>query len=213
MLFLIETHHKVLGDISPLLHALLKDSSIVHTKATSGDPYAGIAVLVNKNLEVLSYSEIIPGRLLNLRVKGSKKIYNISTIYGYTNQNATQEKMSHITSELTKLHCTSDNNIILGDFNFVDNDLDRSNHTRTGKNQTDNTLSKIWSDFTSSLDLSDPFVLETTGKELFRIFILKIILRVESTGFTSMTKTVSTSYTTPTFTRSSDGLIELLNSL
>ena len=81
-----------------------------------------------------------------------KKIYNISTIYGYTNKNVTQERMLHITSELAKLHSSADNNIILGDFNFVDNDLDRSNCTRTGKNHTDNVLSKIWSDFTSSLD-------------------------------------------------------------
>ena len=92
MLFLIETHHKVLDDITPLLHALLKDSSIAHTKASCGDPYAGIVVLINKNLDLLSHSEIIPGRLLNLSVKGNKKIYNISTIYGYTGQNATREK-------------------------------------------------------------------------------------------------------------------------
>ena len=167
MLFLIETHHKVLDDITPLLHALLKDSSIAHTKASCGDPYAGIVVLINKNLDLLSHSEIIPGRLLNLSVKGNKKIYNISTIYGYTGQNATREKMIHITNELVKLHGSADNYIILGDVNFVDNDLDRSNHARTGKNQTDNMLSNIWSDFTSSLDLSDPFRIRNPRKKAF----------------------------------------------
>ena len=67
ILFLIETHHKLLTDVSPLLQAHLKDSAIVHTEASSGDPYAGIIVLVNKNYELLSEAIIIPGRLLNLR--------------------------------------------------------------------------------------------------------------------------------------------------
>ena len=93
---------------------------------------------MNKNYELLSEAIIIPGRLLNLRIKSEKKEYNISVFYGYTGQNASQANMKCITDELVKFHSTSDNNIILGDFNFVDNDLDRSNKMRTGMNQTDN---------------------------------------------------------------------------
>ena len=167
ILILIESHHKVFDEISPLLHAHLKDSSVVHTEASAEDPYAGIVVLISKNLRLLSHTIIIPGRLLNLKIKGFKKEYNISTVYGYTGQNASQEKMKHITDELAKFHKTSDNNIVLGDFNFVDNDLDRSNQTRTGKNQTDNTLSKVWSAFTDLLDLSDPFRIRNPRKRAF----------------------------------------------
>lgn len=167
ILFLIETHHKLLTDVSPLLQAHLKDSAIVHTEASSGDPYAGIIVLVNKNYELLSEAIIIPGRLLNLRIKSEKKEYNISVFYGYTGQNASQANMKCITDELAKFHSTSDNNIILGDFNFVDNDLDRSNKMRTGMNQTDNSLAKIWSTFTDSLDLSDPFRVRNPRKRAF----------------------------------------------
>lgn len=167
ILILIETHHKVLDEISPLLHAHLKDSAVVHTEASAGDPYAGIVVLISRRLSLLSYTAIIPGRLLNFKIKCFKKVYNISTVYGYTGQNASQTKMKYITDELAKYHKTSDNNIVLGDFNFVDNDLDRSNQMRTGKNQVDNALSKVWSAFTDSFDLSDPFRVRNPRKRAF----------------------------------------------
>ena len=62
-----------------------------------------------------------------------------------------------MTTHLLQYHDISDNNVILGDFNFVENDLDRTNRSRSGKNQMDNTLSKPWKDFTEKAALSDPF--------------------------------------------------------
>ena len=78
-------------------------------------------------------------------------------MYGYTSSNASQAKMTQMTALLSQHHDIMDNNIILGDFNFVENDLDRTNRSRSGKNQMDNTLSKPWSDFTEKTGLSDPF--------------------------------------------------------
>ena len=157
ILILIETHHKSLKDISPLLHTYANNSHILHTEASEEDPYAGIVVLISSKLEVLEDTVLIPGRLLNLKIKGYKKVYNITALYGYTGKNASQDKMAEITHTLLQYHNTSDNNIILGDFNFADNDLDRTNASRLGKNQMDNILSKPWNDFVEKLDLSDPF--------------------------------------------------------
>ena len=157
VLILVETHHKFLQEISPLLHAYMRNSRVVHTGAQTGDPYAGIAVLVSSRLKVLDQTVLLPGRLLNLRIKGNSKTFNISVVYGYTSSNASQQKMKLVTDILAKHHKTNDNNIILGDFNFVENDLDRTNQNRSGKNQCDNVLARTWCDFTERLSLSDPF--------------------------------------------------------
>ena len=157
ILVLIETHHKDFAEISSLLHAYTSNSSIVQTEATVDDPYAGIVVLINKKFTLLEDTELLQGRLLNFKIQCYKKIYNITAMYGYTGKNASQEKMEQMTASLEQHHNISDNNIILGDFNFVESDLDRTNQSRSGKNQMDNTLSKPWSDFTEKTGLLDPF--------------------------------------------------------
>ena len=157
ILILIETHHKVLADISSLLHTYTNNCHLIHTEATQGDPYAGIAVLISKKLTLLERTKILPGRLLNFKVKCYKKVYNVTAIYGYTGKNASEERMEQMTAYLLQYHNTSENNIVLGDFSFVENDLDRTNQARSGTNQMDKTLSKPWSDFTDKIGLSDPF--------------------------------------------------------
>ena len=72
---------------------------------------------------------------------------------------------------MTKLlglyHKNSDNNIILGDFNFVEYDIDRTNSSRSGKNHMDKTLSKPWKDFTEELGISDPFRLRNPNRRTY----------------------------------------------
>ena len=46
ILILIETHHKLLVQLSPLLHAHTKYSLIMQTEASDKDPYAGIVALI-----------------------------------------------------------------------------------------------------------------------------------------------------------------------
>ena len=50
ILVLIETHHKLYDEISPLLQAHWKSSTVVHTMASAADPYAGIVVLISDKL-------------------------------------------------------------------------------------------------------------------------------------------------------------------
>ena len=131
---LIETHHKVIQDISSLLHTYNNNIHLIGTEATEEDPYAGIAVMISNKFALLQYTTLVKGRLLNFKIQSDKKVYNVTAMYGYTSSNASQEKMQQMTAYLAQHHHISDNNIILGDFNFVENDLDRTNYSRSGTN-------------------------------------------------------------------------------
>ena len=165
ILILIETHHKALQEISSLLQTYTNNSSLIQTEATKEDPYAGIAVLINNNFTLLEHATLLQGRLLNFKIQCYKKVYNITAMYGFTSKNASQEKMEKMTTCLLQHHDISDNNVILGDFNFVENDLDRTNQSRSGKNQMDNTLSKPWNEFTDKSGLSDMLFVPLTQKD------------------------------------------------
>ena len=167
VLALIETHHKNFDMVSPSLHIFTNTHSFFHTEASEDDPFAGIIVLVAKDLAPASSSVLIPGRLLNLELARGTERFNVSVLYGYTGSNATLTRMNQITGHLTTLHMSSDNNIIMGDFNFVDCDLDRTNNSRTGMNRTDKALSSAWNVFANQCDLSDPFRLRNPKRKMF----------------------------------------------
>ena len=167
ILVLIETHHKILDEISPFLKTYSNDSKIIHSAATAGDHYAGIAILISNKFSLLNQTSLIQGRLLNFRIRGYKKVYNVTAFYGYTGKAASQNKMKDMIDHLLQHHKNSDNNIILGDFNFVQDDLDRTNHARSGKNPTDIAFSKLWADFIEKLGLSDPFRVSNPNRRAY----------------------------------------------
>ena len=167
ILVLIETHHNILEDISAALRRYKNKTRVLETGVADGDNYAGIVVMISARLTVLEETELIKGRLHNLKVKGTRKEYNISVYYGYTSKNASQAKMTQTIGILTAHHTRSDNNIILGDFNFVDEDLDRTNKSKSGKNQLDKTLAKPWIEFIGKLGLSDAFRLRNPKRRMY----------------------------------------------
>ena len=166
LLILIETHHKDFMDISPLLHSHVVTHEVLHTEASQDDPYAGVLILVSKAYPILSSSVLIPGRLLNFTLKSGTERLNLSAMYGYTGSQATPIKMERISGLLKNSHASTDNNFILGDFNFVDSDLDRVNQHRSGMNQKDIGLAKIWSQLTDELGLSDTFRLRNPKRKI-----------------------------------------------
>ena len=121
ILVLIETHHKDVAEISSLLHTYTNNGSVIQTEATKDDPYAGIAVLIDKKFTLLEHTTLLQGRLLNFKIQGYKKVNNVTAMYGYTGDNASEKKMMQMTMSLSQHHDNSANNIILGDFNFVEN--------------------------------------------------------------------------------------------
>ena len=75
--------------------------------------------------------------------------------------------MEKLVSEVTSSHTLSDQNLILGDFNFVHNNLDRVNESRIGMNQVDKLLSTSWVEMMGSLDISDPFRVRNPKRRMF----------------------------------------------
>ena len=88
IVILIETHHKVVQEISSLLQTYTKCSQIIETEATEGDPYAGIAVMISNKFTLLEKTALLKGRLLNFKIQCYKKVYNVTAMYGYTGKNA-----------------------------------------------------------------------------------------------------------------------------
>ena len=130
-------------------------------------PYAGMIILINKNITILRENTLIPGRLLNFEICSQGRKYKITALYGYTGNNATAGKIQNMIDLISECHSRSDNNIILGDFNFVENDLDRVSESRLGKNRTDASLSIPWAQFTNQLDISDPFRVRNPRRRMF----------------------------------------------
>ena len=159
ILILIETHHKEDNNVPTQLLKYKSTHHMIHTKASENDPYAGIIMFISKSYDILQERELIQGRLLYTKIKHltTGKEYNITPFYGYTAKNASQAKLKSITQQLEKTHEKSEQNVILGDFNFVENDLDRTCETKVGMNQSDKTLSAPWVEFTNRMDISDPF--------------------------------------------------------
>ena len=167
ILILIETHHKSLSDISTILHPHSTSYTLFHTEASPDDPYAGIAVLVSKTLGGITQSVLVPGRLINLKIDQGRGDLNLSVMYGFSGASATVDKIKRFTEILAEVHNVSDNNIVLGDFNFVDNDLDRTNKNFSGMNSKDKNFSNVWTEFTDALDLSDPFRARNPRRKMF----------------------------------------------
>ncbi len=156
VLILLETHHKDSKELPSILDAYKNSYHLIHTEASLEDPFAGIIVLVDKRVTVISQTELIQGRLLNLKLKLGDNVLCVSTMYGYTGKKSTPSKLKLFTEHLEKNHSIQGQNIILGDFNFVDNHLDRTSKARQGLNQVDKSLHNVWLDFIDRLDLTDP---------------------------------------------------------
>ena len=167
ILVLIETHHSEIDDIQPLFHGFSGSYELLDSGKTEGDPYAGILILVSKQLCITHQTVVMPGRIVNFQITFGVDTFNISAIYGYTGPKATQGNLRHMTDLLGKHHDMSLVNIVLGDFNFVDSDLDRTNSKKSGMNSTDRALFSVWNEFISMVDITDPFRYRNPKKRMF----------------------------------------------
>ena len=167
ILILIETHHKMIEDIQPVLYTYKNNYHMMHTEAEEVDSYAGIVVFVHNRFKVEDENILLVGRLLKFTLITPKSTYHISIMYGYTGNSATRSKMELFTEKILSSHKRNDKNLILGDFNFVDNDLDRVSATRVGQNQSDKTLEQPWLHTIAELDLEDPFRFKNPRRKMF----------------------------------------------
>ena len=152
--FFIETHHKSINDLPPEILRYENTHHIVHSPAKN-ETHAGIIGLIGNAYEILHQEELIPGRMLNVKIqcKNDKSIKNITAVYFETNNNLNKVKLENIVAKLRQENHAHQNNIIIGDFNFIDNEKDKIN----GLNQKDRSLCDIWIPFLAEVDLVDPF--------------------------------------------------------
>ena len=159
VLILTETHHKDPDEITALLKRYRNTHHLIHTEATKEDPYAGIIIFITKDFDIIEINDMVPGRLVNVQIKHKTtgKKYNLSSFYGHSNQQKAKKAIKISVEKLYTKHKGDQENIILGDFNFADNDLDRTNENRQGMNQTDKAITPYWNEFLDKIGMTDPF--------------------------------------------------------
>ena len=158
----VETHHKSLEDLSDDFLEYQNTHHLLHTP-TNNETHAGIALLLSKNYELISQEEIIPGRLLNVKYATNKVQYNMSIFYGPKWKEMNKDTIRSLLNVFAKIHKIEDNNMIIGDFNFCENDLDK------GKNMSskDKVITPIWDDICSSIAVVDPFRMQYPRRRIY----------------------------------------------
>ena len=153
--FLIETHHKNFESIPDEILSYQSTHHIIHSAAASDEPYSGVIGLISRNYEIVQVSHLIQGRILNVRLRhqADNSEYSVTAVYLYTNNQLNIAKTDNIIRLLRDAYDEKLQNIILGDFNFIDNPHDKTN----GLNQTDKMVSDRWLPFLSEADMVDPF--------------------------------------------------------
>ena len=88
-----------------------------------------------------------------MRNQHDGKDQNIFAIYFETNKRLNKDKIKHITEVLESEMQNHTNNMIIGDFNFIDHERDKVN----GLNSKDKALVGVWKPFLEHYDMVDPF--------------------------------------------------------
>ena len=163
---LVETHHKDEGDYSQDLGQYHQTHYIKHSPVHN-ETHSGIIVIIRKDFEFVSQSEAIPGRLLNIKVKKLKTTINISVFYGKQWAKMKKEDIAECLGKFNDLHEPTDINLILGDFNFVDFDIDKGKKM----DQRDKMIYPIWQEFLSKNGIIDPFRAQCPKKKFSLLYL------------------------------------------
>ena len=152
--FFIETHHKSENEIPPEIRRYDNTHHIVHS-AVLDETHAGIIGLISKEYEILDVKHLIQGRILNLKMRNQNdnSMHNIFVVYFETNNHLTKMKIVNIVEEMKKEIEDHPNNMIIGDFNFIDHEKDKIN----GLNSKDKMITDIWKPFLEEHDMVDPY--------------------------------------------------------
>ena len=160
----LETHHKDTDDFPVVFKEFERTHHLFHTPTLS-ETHGGIVVFVSRNNDIIDHKELIPGRLLNIKFadRFSGEQLNLSIFYGPQWRKKKREDVEKIVDFFNSAHEITDNNIIIGDFNFVEHDVDK------GKNMDgrDKMVSSIWKGFGQAKAITDPFRTQFPRKKLY----------------------------------------------
>ena len=158
----IETHHKSEEDFPEEFKAYKVTHHLLHTP-TKDETHGGIIVFINKEYNIISQKEVIPGRLLNVKFNKDKKERNLSLFYGPQWRKMKKEEIIKVLDYFDGIHDINSNNMILGDFNFVDNDIDKGK----GMDARDKIIYTKWELFKSQNAIIDPYRMQYPKKKNF----------------------------------------------
>ena len=124
----VETHHRGEDDFPQLFKVYMHTHKVIHTPTPANHSHSGIIIVIRKDLDVLSSCVKIPGRLLNIRFmcKDWNTLFNLTAFYGPILKTIVKEDLRALVQNFFDVHQRSDTNIVIGDFNFIDNDLDKN---------------------------------------------------------------------------------------
>ena len=161
----VETHHKGEKDFPALLHQYALHYHLSHTPTPPGYTHGGVIVFVDKSYDIVSSAVVIPGRLLHLIIRHSVTAheYNLSVFYGPILAKMVASQIRSTLGRLMGLHHLSQNNVVLGDFNFVVDDLDKGH----GMDARDRIVFRTWDPFLSAVNLFDPFRAHNPEQRLY----------------------------------------------
>ena len=164
--FFIETHHKDDNDIPNELLRYKDTHHIIHSQTDIHDTHTGIIGLIRNNYTVdeNDIEELIQGRILRFKMtKPTSNIcYRIAVVYFPTNKKITVEDTQLFARKL-RIDDETSNDIILGDFNFIDHAKDKKN----GLNSKDHQICKIWEPFLEEMDMVDPFRAQNPHRKIW----------------------------------------------
>ena len=160
---LIETHHKSEDDFPDEFDEYKVTHHLLHTP-TYEETHGGIIVFISKLYDITDQKVIIPGRLLNIKIthKDTKREHNISLFYGPRWSNMRKEEILKII-QYFDTHNIDNNNMILGDLNFIDNDLDKG----MKMDNRDRIIYPAWEQFKSKNAIVDPFRTQYPKKKMY----------------------------------------------
>ena len=115
----LETHHRNENDFPDLIKEYIVTHHCIHTPTLPDYAYSGIIILVNKQYDILHFEITMPGRMLNVQSNGVLRpppppLAKIK-----------QAQMVNVVNNFSLVHDISQNNLIISDFNFADNDVDK----------------------------------------------------------------------------------------
>ena len=155
ILTLLETHHTKKEDLSDMITEYNLHHQIFDSPAPASDPYSGIIVALNNDFKVLKMDILLPGRIITINFEHNitHEQYHLTLYYGVHPHNTSIDQLGKVFSTLTTDHTLKTNSIIIGDFNFVNDDLDRTH----GMNAWDKKTVKQWNPIQTKFLWSDPF--------------------------------------------------------
>ena len=130
ILALLETHHSGMADLPALFQGFAVTHHLLHTPTQAPDTHGGMVVVIDKTkFDLLDYTIYLPGRILTtvLRHLSSQEDYVFTFYYGLLPGTSTVPKLQEAMHFLMQQHTDTSNSFIIGDFNFVDQPIDRPN--------------------------------------------------------------------------------------